>query len=77
LRKIPKKNQEDNWVMVWLGIVVIVLYIRLNISKSHGEQIGILYLDKRYQAAELLLLQNTCKEMCVPMPRIVEKQIIL
>jgi light-independent protochlorophyllide reductase subunit N len=36
-------------------------------------EIGIPYLDKRYQAAELLLLQNTCKEMCVPMPRIVEK----
>jgi len=31
------------------------------------------YLDKQYQAAKLLLLQNTCKEMCVPMPRIVEK----
>jgi light-independent protochlorophyllide reductase subunit N len=36
-------------------------------------EIGIPYLDKRYQAAELLLLQNTCKEMYVPMPRIVEK----
>jgi len=31
-------------------------------------EIGIPYLDKRYQAVELLLLQNTCKEMCVPMP---------
>ncbi|KAH9530475.1 hypothetical protein CY35_20G004000 [Sphagnum magellanicum] len=36
-------------------------------------EIGIPYLDKRYQVAELLLLQNTCKEMCVPIPRIVEK----
>nr|AND48355.1 ChlN subunit of protochlorophyllide reductase [Eosphagnum rigescens] len=36
-------------------------------------EIGIPYLDKRYQAAELLLMKNTCKEMCVPMPRIVEK----
>ena len=36
-------------------------------------EIGIPYLDKRYQAAELLLLQNTCKNMCIPMPRIVEK----
>lgn len=36
-------------------------------------EIGIPYLDKRYQAAELLFLQNTCKDMCIPMPRIVEK----
>jgi light-independent protochlorophyllide reductase subunit N len=35
--------------------------------------IGIPYLDKQYQTVELLLLQNTCKEMCVPLPRIVEK----
>jgi len=35
--------------------------------------IGIPYLDKRYQAAKLLLLQNTCKEMCLCMPQIVEK----
>nr|YP_010188746.1 ChlN [Entosthodon attenuatus]QZJ47549.1 ChlN [Entosthodon attenuatus] len=36
-------------------------------------EIGIPYLDKRYQAAELLFLQNTCKNMGIPMPRIVEK----
>jgi light-independent protochlorophyllide reductase subunit N len=36
-------------------------------------EIGIPYLDKRYEVVGLLLLQNTCKEMCVPMPRIVEK----
>lgn len=36
-------------------------------------EIGIPYLDKRYQAAELLFLQNTCKSMGIPMPRIVEK----
>lgn len=36
-------------------------------------EIGIPYLDKRYQAAELLFLQNTCKKMCISMPRIVEK----
>jgi len=36
-------------------------------------EIGIPYLDKRYQAAELLFLQDTCKKMCIPMPRIVEK----
>ncbi len=36
-------------------------------------EIGIPYLDKRYQAAELALLEQTCKEMNVPMPRIVEK----
>ena len=36
-------------------------------------EIGIPYLDKRYQAAELVFLQNTCKKMCIPMPRIVEK----
>lgn len=36
-------------------------------------EIGIPYLDKRYQAAELALLEQTCKEMNVPTPRIVEK----
>jgi light-independent protochlorophyllide reductase subunit N len=36
-------------------------------------EIGIPYLDKRFQAAELALLEKTCKEMNVPMPRIVEK----
>nr|NP_683847.1 photochlorophyllide reductase subunit N [Chaetosphaeridium globosum]NP_683862.1 photochlorophyllide reductase subunit N [Chaetosphaeridium globosum]Q8LW53.1 RecName: Full=Light-independent protochlorophyllide reductase subunit N; Short=DPOR subunit N; Short=LI-POR subunit N [Chaetosphaeridium globosum]AAM96510.1 ChlN subunit of protochlorophyllide reductase [Chaetosphaeridium globosum]AAM96590.1 ChlN subunit of protochlorophyllide reductase [Chaetosphaeridium globosum] len=36
-------------------------------------EIGIPYMDKRYQAAELALLQKTCQDMNVPMPRIVEK----
>uniref|UniRef100_A0AAU7LJX9 Light-independent protochlorophyllide reductase subunit N n=1 Tax=Streptosarcina moshanensis TaxID=3096259 RepID=A0AAU7LJX9_9VIRI len=36
-------------------------------------EVGIPYMDKRYQAAELSLLQNTCQQMGVPMPRIVEK----
>jgi light-independent protochlorophyllide reductase subunit N len=36
-------------------------------------EIGIPYLDKRFQAAELALLEQTCKEMNVLMPRIVEK----
>ena len=36
-------------------------------------EIGIPYLDRRYQAAELALLEKTCIEMKVPMPRIVEK----
>nr|YP_009238284.1 photochlorophyllide reductase subunit N [Bracteacoccus minor]AMO01162.1 photochlorophyllide reductase subunit N [Bracteacoccus minor] len=36
-------------------------------------EIGIPYMDKRFQAAELELLQKTCREMKVPMPRIVEK----
>jgi light-independent protochlorophyllide reductase subunit N len=36
-------------------------------------EIGIPYMDKRYQAAELLLLQQTCLDMGVPIPRIVEK----
>nr|YP_009185203.1 ChlN subunit of protochlorophyllide reductase [Bracteacoccus giganteus]ALO63496.1 ChlN subunit of protochlorophyllide reductase [Bracteacoccus giganteus] len=36
-------------------------------------EIGIPYMDKRFQAAELELLQKTCSEMKVPMPRIVEK----
>nr|YP_009547616.1 protochlorophyllide reductase ChlN subunit [Vaginularia trichoidea]AYW16133.1 protochlorophyllide reductase ChlN subunit [Vaginularia trichoidea] len=36
-------------------------------------EIGIPYMDRRYQAAELLLLQSTCKEMNSPLPRIVEK----
>ncbi|MBD1936080.1 ferredoxin:protochlorophyllide reductase (ATP-dependent) subunit N [Microcoleus sp. FACHB-68] len=36
-------------------------------------EIGIPYMDKRYQAAELALLEKTCHEMGVPLPRIVEK----
>lgn len=36
-------------------------------------EVGIPYMDKRFQAAELSLLEKTCKEMNVPMPRIVEK----
>jgi light-independent protochlorophyllide reductase subunit N len=36
-------------------------------------EIGIPYMDKRYQAAELLLLQQTCQEFGVMLPRIVEK----
>ncbi len=37
------------------------------------QEIGIPYMDKRYQAAELALLETTCDEMGVPKPRIVEK----
>lgn len=36
-------------------------------------EIGIPYMDKRFQAAELSLLEETCIKMNVPMPRIVEK----
>ncbi|APB35031.1 light-independent protochlorophyllide reductase subunit N [Gloeomargarita lithophora Alchichica-D10] len=36
-------------------------------------EIGIPYMDKRYQAAELALLETTCQEMNSPLPRIVEK----
>lgn len=36
-------------------------------------EIGIPYLDKRFQSAELELLEKTCIEMNVPLPRIVEK----
>nr|WVH13685.1 protochlorophyllide reductase ChlN subunit [Tectaria coadunata] len=36
-------------------------------------EVGIPYMDRRYQAAELLLLQHTCRKMKKPMPRIVEK----
>jgi len=36
-------------------------------------EIGIPYLDKRFQAAELDFLEKTCHEMNVAMPRIVEK----
>nr|YP_009426745.1 protochlorophyllide reductase ChlN subunit [Dryopteris decipiens]YP_010988831.1 photochlorophyllide reductase subunit N [Dryopteris championii]ASU95370.1 protochlorophyllide reductase ChlN subunit [Dryopteris decipiens]AWK58817.1 protochlorophyllide reductase ChlN subunit [Dryopteris fragrans]WOR84667.1 photochlorophyllide reductase subunit N [Dryopteris championii] len=36
-------------------------------------EVGIPYMDRRYQAAELLLLRHTCKKMKKPMPRIVEK----
>jgi len=34
---------------------------------------GVPYLDKRYQASEIALLEKTCLEQNVPMPRIVEK----
>jgi light-independent protochlorophyllide reductase subunit N len=37
------------------------------------QEIGIPYMDKRYQAAELELLQKTCMEMGSPQPTIVEK----
>jgi light-independent protochlorophyllide reductase subunit N len=30
-------------------------------------------MDKRYQKAELELLEKTCQEMGVPVPRIIEK----
>lgn len=36
-------------------------------------EIGIPYMDKRFQAAELCFLEETCTKMNVPMPRIVEK----
>lgn len=36
-------------------------------------EIGIPYLDRRYQSAELELLETTCHIMNVPIPRIVEK----
>ena len=36
-------------------------------------EIGIPYMDKRFQASELNLLEKTCKEMNVALPRIVEK----
>lgn len=37
------------------------------------QEIGIPYMDKRYQAGELKLLEKTCKEMGAPFPTIVEK----
>jgi len=36
-------------------------------------EIGIPYMDKRYQGAELELLEHTCKEKQVPIPIIIEK----
>lgn len=36
-------------------------------------EVGIPYMDKRYQASELLLLEKTCHEMGVKIPLIVEK----
>ncbi len=37
------------------------------------QEVGIPYMDKRYQGAELTLLEKTCEEMGVPLPKIVEK----
>jgi light-independent protochlorophyllide reductase subunit N len=36
-------------------------------------EIGIPYMDKRYQSAELLLLESSCRKMGIPIPTIVEK----
>jgi light-independent protochlorophyllide reductase subunit N len=36
-------------------------------------EIGIPYMDKRYQGSELILLEKTCQEMGVKIPTIVEK----
>jgi len=36
-------------------------------------EIGIPYMDKRFQSAELKLLESTCQLMNTPLPRIVEK----
>nr|UZA61409.1 protochlorophyllide reductase subunit N [Chlorogonium euchlorum] len=36
-------------------------------------EIGIPYMDKRFQSGELSLLEKTCYDMKVPLPRIVEK----
>jgi len=36
-------------------------------------EIGIPYMDQRFQSAELELLERTCKELNTPLPRIVEK----
>ncbi|MGK7944723.1 MAG: ferredoxin:protochlorophyllide reductase (ATP-dependent) subunit N [Microcystaceae cyanobacterium] len=36
-------------------------------------EIGIPYMDKRYQKAELDFLEKTCNEMGVPLPKIIEK----
>ncbi|ERN42045.1 light-independent protochlorophyllide reductase, N subunit [Rubidibacter lacunae KORDI 51-2] len=36
-------------------------------------EIGIPYMDKRYQGAELALLEQTCHEKGTPLPKIVEK----
>ena len=37
------------------------------------QEIGIPYMDKRYQAAEIALLEQTCHEMGSPLPTVVEK----
>ncbi|NJK72610.1 MAG: ferredoxin:protochlorophyllide reductase (ATP-dependent) subunit N, partial [Synechococcaceae cyanobacterium SM2_3_60] len=37
------------------------------------KEIGIPYMDKRFQESELAALQTACTEMGVPLPRIVEK----
>ena len=37
------------------------------------QEIGIPYMDKRYQKSELEALERACEEMGVPKPRIVEK----
>jgi light-independent protochlorophyllide reductase subunit N len=37
------------------------------------QEVGIPYMDKRYQGAELALLEQTCHEMGTPLPKIVEK----
>jgi light-independent protochlorophyllide reductase subunit N len=57
---------EDNFLEISLAIFLIrcgmIIY-----------EIGIPYMDKRYQDIELALLKDTCIKMCIPIPRIVEK----
>jgi light-independent protochlorophyllide reductase subunit N len=36
-------------------------------------EIGIPYMDKRYQGAELQFLEKTCHDMGVPVPKVIEK----
>ena len=51
-----------------ISLARFLIYIGMTVY-----EIGIPYLDRRYQAAELALLEKTCLRMNVAMPRIVEK----
>jgi light-independent protochlorophyllide reductase subunit N len=42
-------------------------------SGMRVHEIGIPYMDRRYQASELTMLKQACAEMGVPIPKIVEK----
>jgi light-independent protochlorophyllide reductase subunit N len=57
---------RDNLLEISLGRFLIICGMIVY-------EIGIPYMDKRYQAVELALLKDTCIKMCIPIPRIVEK----
>ncbi|CAM9093924.1 unnamed protein product [Discosporangium mesarthrocarpum] len=83
-----KKREEDIWEKLTSYITLIngksVFFMGDNLLEISLArflikagmivfEIGIPYMDKRYQGAELKLLEKTCKEKHIPLPIIIEK----